>query len=152
MDLKEFLSSIDQDAVVAAIGRAEKACSGEIRVHIEPRTRGGDLRHVAEKTFERLGMTRTAARNGVLLFIASEEQSFVILGDRGIDEKTGPGFWNELVVSLSAHFAAGRFTEGIVEVIERAGEKLAAFFPRDEDDINELPDGISIGNPGESDV
>ena len=73
--------------VKIAIGTAEKNTSGEIRVHIQPRVGNADIRTVAERTFERLGMTKTELRNGVLLFIACEEQRFVILGDRGIDEK-----------------------------------------------------------------
>ena len=57
MDQKEFLSKIDHDRVIAAIRGAEQETSGEIRVHVQPRA-GADIRMFAEKTFERLGMTR----------------------------------------------------------------------------------------------
>ena len=93
---KEFLAQLDQERIVQAIKDAEQQTSGEIRVHIQPRVAGGDLRTVAEKTFERLGMTKTALRSGVLLFIASEERQFMILGDKGIDEKVPPGFWDDI--------------------------------------------------------
>ena len=144
MKQKEFLDQLDQPRIGAAIASAEGLTSGEIRVHVQPRVRGGDLRAVAEKTFERLGMTRTALRNGVLLFIASEEQQFVILGDRGIDEKVPAGFWDEIAAALTARFKAGAFTDGICEAIAAAGEHLASWFPRSADDVNELSDDIDV--------
>lgn len=144
MDQKEFLSRLDQQRIVEAIGAAERATSGEIRVHVQPRATGGELRQVAERTFERLGMTKTALRNGVLLFIASEENRFVILGDKGIDEKVPASFWYEIANRLTERFKNGEFTDGIVEALTAAGEQLKEFFPRSADDVNELPDEINI--------
>jgi uncharacterized membrane protein len=146
MKQKEFLDQLDQPRIVAAIQSAERLTSGELRVHVQPRATGGALRPVAEKTFERLGMTKTALRNGVLLFIASEEQQFVILGDRGIDEKVPAGFWDETAAALTARFKAGAFTEGICEALASAGEHLAIWFPRSADDVNELPDDIDVSD------
>jgi uncharacterized membrane protein len=145
MKHQDFLAALDQKRIVEAIGAAEKRTSGEIRVHIQPRSRG-EIRHVAEKTFERLGMTRTALRNGVLLFIASEEQRFVILGDRGIDEKVPAGFWDEIAAKLTIRFRAGELTEGIVEAIHSAGEELQHDFPRAEGDLDELTNEINVQN------
>jgi uncharacterized membrane protein len=141
---KEFLAQLDQEHIVQAIKDAELQTAGEIRVHIQPRVTGDDLRTVAEKTFERLGMTKTALRNGVLLFIASEERKFMILGDKGIDEKVPAGFWDDIAAKLTARFKNGEFTDGIVEAITAAGEKLKEFFPCSADDVDELPDEIDI--------
>ncbi len=146
MEQKEFLARLDQQRIVAAIRAAENETSGEIRVHVQPKARGGDIRFVAERTFERLGMTKTAARNGVLLFIASEEQGFVILGDRGIDEKVPAGFWDEIAAKLTIRFKNGEFTEGIVDAVTAAGEHLKEFFPRAADDVNELSDEIDVSD------
>jgi len=146
MDQKEFLAQLDQQRIVDAIRKAEGETSGEIRVHVQPKARGGELRWVAERTFERLGMTKTAARNGVLLFIASEEQRFVILGDKGIDEKVPAGFWDEIAAKLTIRFKNGEFTDGIVEAIEAAGEHLKAYFPHEADDVDELPDEIDVSD------
>ena len=143
MKQNEFLASLDQPRIVAAIADAERQTSGEIRVHVQPRA-GADIRSYASHTFERLGMTKTALRNGVLLFIASEEQRFVILGDRGIDEKVPAGFWDDIAAKLTIRFKAGEFTEGIVEAIRSAGENLGRYFPRSAADINELPDEINV--------
>jgi uncharacterized membrane protein len=146
MQQKEFLESLDQTRIVAAIEEAERQTSGEIRIHVQPKATGGELRAVAERTFERLGMTKTALRNGVLLFIASEENRFVILGDRGIDQKVPPGFWDSIAANLTTHFRAGRFTEGIVEALTAAGEQLRAYFPRAADDVNELSNEIDVSD------
>jgi len=141
---KEFIVLLDQAQITAAIGAAERETSGEIRVHIQPKARGGEPRYVAERTFERLGMTKTALRNGVLLFIASEERSFVILGDKGIDEKVPADFWDQIAAKLAFRFRNGEFTEGIVEAITAAGQQLKMYFPRAEGDVNELSDEIDI--------
>ncbi len=146
MNQKEFLATLDQPRIVTAIGAAERETSGEIRVHIQPKATGGDARYVAERTFERLGMTKTVLRNGVLLFIASEERSFVILGDRGIDGKVPAGFWDEIAAKLTIRFRNGELTDGIVEAITAAGEQLKAYFPRSGDDVNELPDAIDVSD------
>ena len=143
MQQKEFLAQLDQKRIVEAIAAAEKRTSGEIRVHIQPKA-GGEIRTIAEKTFERLGMTKTAERNGVLLFVACEEQRFVILGDQGIDAKVPAGFWDEIAARLTIRFQAGEFTDGIVEAIHSAGEELRQYFPRSEADVDELTNEINI--------
>ena len=144
MNQKEFLATLDQPRIVAAIQAAEGQTSGEVRVHVQPKATGGEIRHVAERTFERLGMTKTALRNGVLLFIATEEQRFVILGDKGIDDKVPAGFWDEIAAKLTMRFSKGEFTEGIVDAITAAGMQLREYFPRAEGDVNELADTINV--------
>lgn len=143
MQQKEFLAQLDQPRIVDAISAAEKRTSGEIRVHIQPKA-GDDIRATAERTFERLGMTKTELRNGVLLFIACEEQRFTILGDRGLDEKVPAGFWDEIAAKLTIRFKAGEYTDGIVEAIRSAGEELLHYFPRAEGDVDELANDINI--------
>ena len=143
MKQKEFVAALDRAQIVDAIETAERMTSGEIRVHIQPHARG-DIRNVAERTFERLGMTKTAERNGVLLFIACEEQRFVILGDSGIDARVPAGFWDDIAAKLHDSFQQRDFTAGIVDAIHSAGRELQAFFPRAHDDRNELSNEINI--------
>ena len=143
MEQKEFLERLDQKRIVDAIAEAESRTSGEIRVHVQPKA-GGDIRNVAERTFERLGMTKTHLRNGVLLFIASEENQFVILGDKGIDENVPGGFWDEIAAKLTIRFKAGEFTDGIVDAITAAGEQLRTYFPHEADDVDELSNDIDV--------
>lgn len=146
MDPEAFLGAIDDERIVAAIRAAESRSRGEIRVHVAE-GRVPDARRAAEADFARLGMAGTAERNGVLILVAPESQSFAVVGDRGIDERCPPGFWAELAETMAAEFRAGRFTDGIVTAVARAGAELARHFPRrpGEADRNELPDGVSRG-------
>jgi uncharacterized membrane protein len=144
MKQQEFLDKLDQPRLLAAVRDAEALTSGEIRIHVQAKTYGIDIKTVAERTFERLGMTKTALRNGVLLFIATEEQAFYICGDKGIDEKVPAGFWDDVAAKLTEQFKSGQFTDGIVEAIGAVGEHLARFFPRASDDVNELSDDINV--------
>ena len=43
-------------------------------------------------------------------------------------------------------FKQGLITEGICEAVLAAGEQLKAYFPYQDDDVNELPDDISFSN------
>jgi len=132
---------IDHERVVAAIAAAESRTSGEIRVLVA-RKKAADAVTAARGHFERLGMTRTAARNGVLIFVAPRSRTFAVIGDTAIHEKCGDAFWRLLAAAMELHFKRGEFTEGLVHGIERAGALLAEHFPRQPDDKNELSDEI----------
>jgi uncharacterized membrane protein len=141
---ESFLDEVDDERIVAAIRQAESRSRGEIRVHVaEGLVR--DARRAAEADFVRLGMAATAERNGVLILVAPESRSFAVIGDRGIDERCPPGFWEELAEAVAREFRAGRFTDGIVTAVTRVGDELQRHFPRrpGEQDRNELPDAVS---------
>jgi len=65
------------------------------------------------------------------------------LGDEGVHQKCGAEFWEELSKTMRKHFRDGKFTDGIVETIERAGNLLREHYPRAPDDTNELPDSVA---------
>jgi uncharacterized membrane protein len=140
--MKNFLSKLDHDRIVEAIAEAEKGSSGEIRVHVT-RRKPEDLEARARRRFEKLGMTRTKLRNGVLIYIAPNIRRFQILGDSGVHEKCGDDFWKETAQEIEAHFRKGEFTEGIVRGVEKVGNVLEKHFPRQAADVNELPDEVT---------
>jgi uncharacterized membrane protein len=141
MSLFSAAPSIDHGKVVAAIAAAESRTSGEIRVLVG-RDKAEEPVLAAEKHFERLGMTETAERNGVLIFLAPRSHTFAIVGDTAIHEKCGNAFWQSVAASMEAHFKRREFTEGLVNGVQRAGELLALNFPRRPDDRNELPNQV----------
>ncbi len=141
MSLLPSVPHIDDAKVVAAIGAAESRTSGEIRIVLS-RQRIADPVAAARLQFERIGMTNTAARNGVLIFVAPSSHTFAVIGDQGIHEKCGDAFWRALADAMTEHFKRGEFTAGLVLGIERAGTLLAEHFPRNPEDRNELPDQI----------
>lgn len=140
--MKKFFSALEHDRIVAAIADAETKSSGQIRVHVT-HLAPKDLERRAKRRFELLGMTRTAERNGVLIYIAPALRRFQVLGDRGIHEKCGDDFWKETAAEMEAEFRQGKFTDGIVRGVEKVGDVLAAHFPRREGATNELPDEIT---------
>ena len=143
MQTKSFLDGIDQARVTAAIRAAEACSRGEIRVHVTERE-VGDPEGAAAAQFEALGMTATRERNGILFYIAPRSQRFAVVGDTGIHTRCGPDFWRDVAQAMAEDFRAGRFTDGIVKGIAKAGDVLAAHFPRAEGcDINELSDIVS---------
>lgn len=140
----QFFTKEEEKQIVGAIQKAEKNTSGEIRVHIEQKPHSKPLVNAVE-VFERLGMHKTQARNGVLIYLAPEKREFAILGDKGINEVVPNDFWASERDILLSHFKRKAFAEGICIVIKQVGEKLKAYFPYQSDDINELPDEISYG-------
>lgn len=140
-----FLQQVDSPRVVAAIGLAETKTSGEIRVWVSDRDRP-DALAAAKRRFLKLKMDRTKHRNAVLIFVAPRSRSFAVVGDVGIDEKTGEKFWVEVRDVMKGHLRGGHFTEAILHAIETAGARLAEHFPIDPGgrDENELPNDIIV--------
>jgi uncharacterized membrane protein len=99
----------------------------------------------AQAQFDNLKMDATRERNGVLIFIAPRSRKFAVIGDKGIHERCGDAFWQTLVSAVSDAFKQGQLTQGLVRAIETIGTLLAESFPRQEDDINELPNDIAMG-------
>lgn len=129
--------------MVSAIQQAEKATSGEIRVHIENHCRKNVLDRAAD-VFAQLKMHKTAARNGVLVYVALEDRKFAILGDVGINAKVPANFWEGIKIRMVEQFKQGQITEGIRDAVLSAGNALKTYFPYQTDDKNELPDDISF--------
>lgn len=142
---RQFLRNIDLPRVEEALRAAERRTSGEIRVSLAPLF-WGNVQRAAENAFERLGMTATRERNGVLLFVVPSRRRFAVLGDAGIHAKVGQDFWERVARVLGEHFRTGDFTGGLVAGIHEIGEQLATHFPyQGELDVNELPDEIDLG-------
>ena len=137
----KFFTEEDKDRIVQAIRRAEGRTSGEIRVYLEGRLRGGMMDR-ARKVFEKLGMTKTRLRNGVLIYFSLKGRAFAILGDQGIHGKVGDNFWKEIVSAMQEPFSRDDFAGGLEAGIQKIGERLARYFPRRARDVNELPDEI----------
>lgn len=141
--IKDFLSSTDEKEIVEAIAQAEKNTTGEIRVHIETNSTIEPFTR-AQEVFFQLNMHKTSYANGVLFYICINSKSFVILGDKAIDEKVkSDNFWEgtkELVIN---HFKQGLFKQGLIYGILKAGSKLKVYFPQEGKNKNELSNEIS---------
>ncbi len=145
MDKNLLLSESEQKSIVAAIHEAELCTSGEVRVHIEHHCPESDVVERAKQVFVHLDMHKTELKTGVLFYLAMTDRKFAVIGDAGIDQKVPTDFWNATRDILKVHFAKNEFAEGLSAGIKLAGEQLQTFFPRQANDVNELPDDISFG-------
>jgi uncharacterized membrane protein len=140
--VRRLLSEHDESEVINAIRAAEARTSGEIRVHVERRC-GGNAMAAASRWFHRLGMDATAESNGVLFYVAVDDREFAVIGGAGIHARVGESFWDALRDALRDAFSEGRPAAGLVGAIDEAGSRLAEYFPRRDDDRNELSDEVS---------
>jgi len=128
--------------IMEAVSTAELLTSAEIRVHIEPFCQQSPLDR-ASYLFAKLKMHKTRERNGVLIYMAYESHKFAILGDKGINAQVEAGFWDECGMSLSSNIRDNKPIAGLVEVVQKCGRQLQAFFPYTLSDKNELSNKIS---------
>lgn len=141
MKKSAFIKQLDHPAIEAAIMQAEAMTSGEIRVIVlhEP---AADPLVAAQGAFARLGMEKTRDRNGVLILVAPESQTFAVIGDAGVHARCGQIFWDEMAAAMTNLFKRGAFTAGLLAGIDRAGRLLGEHFPRRADDSDELPNKV----------
>lgn len=139
---KNFFTEAEQKMLVQAIAKAEEHTSGEIRLHIENFCPGNELTR-AKKVFTALKMDATSERNGVLIYIATLSHKIAVIGDEGIHQKVQAEFWNTLVKDLIKKFKEGRKAEALSECIIECGAQLGKYFPRKNEDKDELSNTIS---------
>ncbi len=137
-----LFTDTEQEEIRKAIESAEKNTSGEIRISAEKHCKEDPLDRAANY-FHKIGMDKTALRNGVLIYIATEDHKFAIIGDAGINKVIPEGFWDSTKEAMLSHFKAGNLIQGLVTGIKMSGEKLQQYFPCADDDKNELSDDIS---------
>jgi uncharacterized membrane protein len=139
--LRNDVSGKTLDAIARAVEEAESRTSGEIVVHMvhnllpleTPRRR-------AHRAFLALHMNRTRGRNGVLLFLAMKKKLFEIVADDGAHEKVGDAAWEEIARRITETMKREGFEAGVCLGVALLGEALAKHFPRQEGDVDELPD------------
>src|ERR1700761_5775804 len=107
----------EQLRIRKAIEDAEKHTSGQIRVCIE-KTCSEDVLDRAAKYFYQLDMHKTRLRNGVLIYVATVDRKFAIIGDAGINKVVPDDFWDDTKEKMLDQFKYGKLVEGIVTGLE----------------------------------
>ena len=142
--VEAFLTDAEEISIISAIENAERASSGEIRVHIENSTEKPTLER-AKEVFLYLKMDLTKLHNAVLFYVAVDSKQFAIIGDTGIDERVPDNFWEDAKDIVLKYFSKNQVAKGLEEGILKVGEQLQEFFPYQIDDQDELPNTISVG-------
>lgn len=128
-----------------AIHLAEKGTAGEIRVHAESLCKEDVLDHAAF-IFAQLEMNKTEARNGVLLYLSLQDRKVAIIGDIGINGLIGNEYWKDSLRLLTDTIREKGIEHGIITTVFHIGFKIKELFPIQENDLNELPNTVTIGN------
>jgi uncharacterized membrane protein len=136
---RKFLREDESARLTEAVAAAERATAAEVKVVLVRRCWGG-IRRKAARVFRKLGLHKTEQRNCVMILLALAGREFLIFGDRGIHERVGQGFWNDVRDLMAERFGSDEFGIGLCEAVRRVGEKLAEHFPHQADDRNEIPD------------
>lgn len=142
--LEDFLTEQEEQEIIEAIRIAEGETSGEIRVHIEQKCNMDIYEHALE-VFHFLKMDNTKQQNAVLIYVAIDNKTFVIYGDKGINDVVNADFWNSTRDKIASQFKNGNFKQGLIEGVKEAGKVLAEHFPWEHGDHNELDNSISKG-------
>jgi uncharacterized membrane protein len=146
--IKKLLTQEELDAVVSAIGEAEKNTSGEIQISIRQKRKWGERKlnidEIARSEFYRLEMNKTRKKTGILIFLLLEERKFFIFADEGIYSKVEASMWEKIAAGMSSQFMKKDFHHGIIQGIQETGKVLSQFFPPGVDDVNELPNSVNV--------
>ena len=141
---KNFFSADQVKRIESAIKAAEENTSGEIRVHIENRCKTEAV-ECATLVFQKLGMHKTALRNGVMFYVAVRDKKFAVIGDAGIHKHVPAGFWDLVRDKMLEQFKHEKFTEGLCEGVAMTGIELKKYFPLLASDKDELSNEVTFG-------
>lgn len=133
----------DEPRLIEAIRRAELGNRGEVMVHVERYCEGGDALARAATLFQTLGMHRTEADTGVLLYVAVRDRKVAVYAGQGIHGAAEPDFWQAVVDAVAAGSRRGDLVAGLESALERIGGLLLSAVPGEDTTGNELPDRVS---------
>jgi len=136
-------------AIEEAITASEHRHRGELRFVAEGRLslpqlwRGIDTRTRAAQLFATLGMSATAERSGILIYVLLAERRVEILADVGITTRVPQAAWDGICRGMETAFRADNYREGALTAIAACSQLLAEHFPANPDlpadNPNELP-------------
>ena len=140
----KLFNKLQKEQIVNTIIRAEKATSAEIRVHFENHCKGMVLDR-AVQMFDKLKMSNTADRNGILIYVALKDRVTAIIGDVNINRHVDKNFWQDCYQVMTEYFKKEDFVKGVCTAIELIELELKPHFPHQTNDIDELPNDLSFG-------
>lgn len=107
-----------------------------------PRVKSKRVRNRAIDFFKVGAESRTTGRTGILIYVSLAEHRAEIVADEAIHQQVANEVWGEAMVDLVKHVREGRITDGMVAAVRDVGKILHQYLPRQDDDLNELPDRL----------
>jgi putative membrane protein len=102
-----------------------------------------NVERAARAAFVELGVSRTRARSGVLVYLSVFERRAVVVTDIGVEPDALGEPWREAIASLDAAMTRSPATEPLLAALSALGGALALALPRAPDDVDELPNAMS---------
>ena len=127
----------------AAIEAAEALTSCEFVVHLDAARASAPRRHV-RALFRDLGVGRTELRNGVLVAYFAAAGRLVVAFDRGIAQALPAPLLRSGAREIGEEIARSGGVEGVGHGLTRLAGHFAEGFPRAVDDVDELPNTVSV--------
>ena len=85
---------------------------------------------------------RTTGRTGILIYLSMREHRAEVLADAAIASQVEPEIWADALAAMLVHVRRGDVASGMCAAVEKVGAVLAVHVPRQDDDVNELPDRL----------
>ena len=108
------------------------------RLFVSDREMEAEVQAAAENQFYQQGVCRTVEKTGILIYLSVFERKVRVLGDRGINARIPPGFWQHLVDTIASGIRSGRPADSICEAVAEVAGVLAEKFPVRAGDTDEL--------------
>ena len=96
----------------------------------------------AKAEFYQHGLHKTREENGILIMLAIFERMVVVLGDKGVNNKVAPDYWDVMKNKIIGGIKQKQTGRVIAEVIKSSVDEFKKHFPVKPGDKNELPDEI----------
>lgn len=127
--------------VAAALGAAVvELLPGVKRALTSRPTRRAAVLQAARATFVERGVHATTARTGLLIYISWLEQEVALIADIGLAREWLPEHLVHAQLGLTEAMRNGG--TAVARAVERLADALARAAPRNQHDVNELPDAI----------
>lgn len=146
--IHNYLSPEELEKIKIEIEKVEQSTSGQIRLSVREKRRFWDKLYqpheLAIRDFEKLGISNTKHKTGVLIFIIFDEHYYDILADEGINEKISDHIWLGIEEKIKEEFPKESYINGILHIVDKVGEVLKQEFPHKAEDADELPDEVVV--------
>jgi putative membrane protein len=114
-----------------------------LRLALTPRaTKARRVRRRAVQYFRVGAESRTAGREGVLLYLSTAEHRAEIVADAAVHRAVPAERWGDAMAALVVAVKDGRPADGMADAATAIGVILAEHFPKTSDNPNELPDRV----------
>ena len=137
-------------AIEAVITDSERQHCGELRFVVEgglgvlALRRGSSSRERALDWFSQLRVWDTEHNSGVLIYVQLVDRRVEIVADRGIHRRVGTDQWQHISRQMEMAFKQQQFEAGALAGIAAVSGVLAAHFPPEGDNPDELPNAPTM--------